>query len=262
MYHESTRHGSASSRQTHLLTTWCTWVLNSAPRGHACGAALPRKSVIPQPHYRVAWLHGSHRRHEHALHAASLRGPASVPGQWQRWHLGMLRNFTTLHLLLRELLPGYGSRPADAGTDGSMAPPAAGSSQRQAQWGHLLQLQQHSRWVEAAAAFSSKWPDVDDATDAAIDQLGSSSSQQQADVGRLYEDALELCKALVAPAPLPLVCNNPGCGNLAGRIEVALARKVCACCRCRYCSAACQEADWRRHRRACTAMAAAGLVCS
>jgi hypothetical protein len=63
---------------------------------------------------------------------------------------------------------------------------------------------------------------------------------------------------LVAAAPLPLVCNNPGCENMAGVSEAGGARKVCAGCRCRYCSAACQAADWRRHKRACKRMAAAG----
>jgi hypothetical protein len=66
----------------------------------------------------------------------------------------------------------------------------------------------------------------------------------------------------VAAAPLPLVCNNPGCENMAGVSEAGAARKVCAGCRCRYCSAACQTADWRRHKRACKCMAAAGQACS
>jgi hypothetical protein len=79
--------------------------------------------------------------------------------------------------------------------------------------------------------------------------------------GRLYSDALVLCKALVAALPLPLVCNNPGCETLGGVSEVASARKVCAGCRCRYCSAACQAADWKRHKKACRRMAAAGQAC-
>jgi hypothetical protein len=76
------------------------------------------------------------------------------------------------------------------------------------------------------------------------------------------EQCMQLCRALVAAAPLPLVCNNPGCEAMAGLSEAAAARKVCAGCRCRYCSAACQAADWRRHKRACKRMAAAGQACS
>jgi hypothetical protein len=66
----------------------------------------------------------------------------------------------------------------------------------------------------------------------------------------------------VAAAPLPLVCNNPGCKNMAGASEAGAARQVCAGCRCCYCSAVCQTADWGRHKRACKRLAAAGQACS
>jgi lipoate synthase len=104
--------------------------------------------------------------------------------------------------------------------------------------------------------------------------VGGSSQQEQQqqqppepwpnvqDINQLYEDALQLCRVLVAAAPLPLVCNNPSCENLARASETAVATKLCVGCRCRYCSAACQTADWRRHRRGCKAMTAAGLVAS
>ncbi|KAF6260200.1 hypothetical protein COO60DRAFT_1508062 [Scenedesmus sp. NREL 46B-D3] len=90
---------------------------------------------------------------------------------------------------------------------------------------------------------------------------GTCSPQQQPNITQLYADGLQLCRALVAAAPLPLVCNNPSCENLTGATEAGVATKLCAGCRCRYCSAACQAADWRRHKKACKAMAAAGLVC-
>jgi hypothetical protein len=48
-----------------------------------------------------------------------------------------------------------------------------------------------------------------------------------------YAEALELCRALAAAAPLPVVCNNPNCDNLAGVSEAAAASKLCAGCRCR-----------------------------
>jgi hypothetical protein len=152
-------------------------------------------------------------------------------------------------------------------------------------WGYLSQLLSSSDWTRTAAAFDSRWPDVQAVLDQyqqAIEKMsaGSSSSSssssnstgnasagnppQQAvdDITQLYDDARELCKALVAAAPLPLVCNNPGCENMTGESEAGAARKVCSGCRCRYCSAACQAADWRRHKRACKRMAAAGQVCS
>jgi hypothetical protein len=153
----------------------------------------------------------------------------------------------------------------DAGS--SSAAPDAGcssSSSRQAKWGYLLQLQQNSRWAGAAAAFDSKWPDISTAVDGLAQEMPTSSSSTgtHVDVGQLYADALQLCRALAAAAPLPLVCNNPGCDNLEGASEAAVASKMCAGCRCRYCSAACQAADWRRHRKGCKAMAAGGLACS
>jgi hypothetical protein len=157
-------------------------------------------------------------------------------------------------------------------------------------WQHV-QLQQSRSFAEAAAAFDSKWPDAVRLLDSACARPlstamaastgnssssstanGASSSQQQQqqqqqqagpdDISQLSADALQLCRALVAAAPLPLVCNNPSCDNLAGASEAAVAIKLCAGCRCRYCSAACQAADWRRHRKACKAMVAAGLTAS
>jgi hypothetical protein len=77
----------------------------------------------------------------------------------------------------------------------------------------------------------------------------------------LYADAIELCRGLTAAVPLPLVCNNPTCVNLARPSEAAAAAKMCAGCRCRYCSPACQAGDWRRHKKACKRMVAASLVC-
>jgi hypothetical protein len=70
---------------------------------------------------------------------------------------------------------------------------------------------------------------------------------------------LAVCRTLVALAPLPVVCNNPGCGELSGVSEAAAARYVCAGCGCRYCSAACQAAGWRGHKKACRRMAAYGV---
>jgi hypothetical protein len=167
---------------------------------------------------------------------------------------------------------GIGGQPstADAGSSSGIHGAAA------VRWGYLLQQLKQSRgWAEAAAAFGSNWPDALRVLNAAlrpsseesgaISDSGSQHQQQQQqqgldDISQLYADALQLCRALVAAAPLPLVCNNPSCDNLAGVSETAVATKLCAGCRCRYCSAACADADWRRHRKGCKAMAAAGLA--
>jgi hypothetical protein len=76
---------------------------------------------------------------------------------------------------------------------------------------------------------------------------------------RLDKDAMEICRILVAVTPLPVVCNNPGCRQLQGASEAAAAKFVCAGCGCRYCSAACQVAGWRSHKKACRRMATCGM---
>jgi hypothetical protein len=92
-------------------------------------------------------------------------------------------------------------------------------------WGYLLpQLQQSSVLAKAAAAFDSKWPNILAVIEAAVANHSSSSSTsetapeqpaadtagsvQPADISALYADALQLCRGLVAAAPLPLVCNT------------------------------------------------------
>lgn len=51
-----------------------------------------------------------------------------------------------------------------------------------------------------------------------------------------------------------MVCNNPSCETLAGVSEASASCKACTGCGCRYCSVACQGADWRRHKQACQRM--------
>jgi hypothetical protein len=75
-------------------------------------------------------------------------------------------------------------------------------------------------------------------------------------------EAVGLCRALADAAPITVVCNNPSCENLAGVSEAAASCKACPGCRCRYCSAACYRADWRRHKHACKQLAAAGFTCA
>jgi hypothetical protein len=219
----------------------------------------------------------------------------SFEQQWQAWQLQLLSLLVQLGpsgpagFSSTQTLAGAGAAAgaaasgaspstADAGFNNSSSSSAMSPSIRWAYLSRLLQLQQCKGWVDAAAAFESSWPDALGVIGAALSQspndldsssscsrngaAGASSSQQQPDISQLYADVLQLCRALVAAAPLPLVCNNPGCDNLEGASEAAVASKMCAGCRCRYCSAACQAADWRRHRKGCKAMAAGGLVCS
>uniref|UniRef100_A0A383VKX9 MYND-type domain-containing protein n=1 Tax=Tetradesmus obliquus TaxID=3088 RepID=A0A383VKX9_TETOB len=130
-------------------------------------------------------------------------------------------------------------------------------------WSHLLKLQQWNPcWAAAVAEYCAAMQPL--AQQLGADAEGTSLASlviSDAHVEQQYAAALELCRALAAAAPLPVVCNNPGCDSLAGVSEAAAASKACAGCRCRYCSAACQTADWRRHKRACRLLAAAGEAC-
>ncbi len=71
----------------------------------------------------------------------------------------------------------------------------------------------------------------------------------------LTEQAVQRAQALAA---LPR-CAHLACTNLAGASEAQLRMRLCSACRVsRYCSAACQLADWRAgHKRVCAALAAA-----
>jgi hypothetical protein len=210
----------------------------------------------------------------------------SVPEMWQGWQQTLLKAFVQLHKLLAQLSSSATvialAAAAASASSGSSAE-GSSSSDMQVKWGYLSHVLCSSDWTQTVAVFDNRWPDMRAVLDrhrqaseqVSADSSSSSSSssrtnanagitQQQAadDVSQLYSDALELCRALVAATPLPLVCNNPGCETITGVSEASVARKVCAGCRCRYCSAACQTADWRRHKRACKRMAAAGQTCS
>jgi hypothetical protein len=171
---------------------------------------------------------------------------------------------------------------AAAGSSGS-----SGSSSQQVKWGYLLRLQQASPcWAAAVAAFDAKWPGWhDDAHNAIAGCAGPISAEAMQQTQQQYTETLELCRALAAAAPLPLLCNNPGCENLARVSEAAATSKRCTRCKCHYCSAVCQKANWEQHiiiimlpnqaiastpsaprpweqhKHACKRMAAAGQTC-
>jgi hypothetical protein len=157
-------------------------------------------------------------------------------------------------------------------------------------WQYLLRLHESRKLAAAAAAFSARWSqdavqsvlqrflEQREAETAAVEAVSVEELQALAASGaeeiptpmllsdrellqgqQLYRDALAFCRALVAVAPLPVVCNNPGCAELSGVSETAAARYVCAGCGCRYCSAACQAAGWKSHKKGCRRMAACAM---
>jgi hypothetical protein len=220
----------------------------------------------------------------------------SIVGLWEVWQLSALQAFAQLVVALRllGLLPqdaADGTGPgvtADAtavrrnSSSSSSSSSSAGlSSIQQTKWAYFMDLgiAENQSVVEATAALdNSPWADVlsrlflseisvadslrADSGVAANRSAGTVPAEHAARNSQLYTTSLELCRAVVAAAPLPQGCSNPRCENMAGLSEASAARKVCAGCRCRYCSAACQVADRRKHRHACRRMAAAGQACS
>jgi hypothetical protein len=208
----------------------------------------------------------------------------------------MLRTFSGAYAALQQLLPGLGAdHTADGSCSSTAAAAAAGdnaaaaaissleqdygggsSSSEPVCWQYLLRLHKLRKLTAAAAALSSKWgaaaiaavlepqEDVEQLTNTssmpadskAAGNLGQNLTEY---LQQLYHDALAFCRVLTAVAPLPVVCNNARCSTIAGMSEAAAARFMCAGCGCRYCSAACQAASWRGHKKACRRMAACGM---
>uniref|UniRef100_A0A383VUM1 MYND-type domain-containing protein n=1 Tax=Tetradesmus obliquus TaxID=3088 RepID=A0A383VUM1_TETOB len=212
--------------------------------------------------------------------------------QWEAWQLLVLRTVQSLLCCLSDMGIAPLSKDAEApalraaaaaaaapagptaaasssssNSNSSRTLPAASSSSRsssqQIKWSHLLQVHLISpEWAAAVAAFIAKWPRFCKIhLDLLHAELEDGAVLVVLAVEQQYADAVELCRTLVAAAPLPVVCNNPGCEDLADVSEAAACCKACAGCRCRYCSVACQKADWKRHKHACKRMAAAGQSC-
>jgi hypothetical protein len=132
------------------------------------------------------------------------------------------------------------------------------SAGQQVKWGYLLHLQQCSpQWASVVAAYEANQPNWEEIEAGTLPCSAAAAEQHR----QQCAEAIGLSRALAAAAPLPIVCNNPSCENMEGVSEAAAASKRCAGCRCRYCSVACQRGDWKRHKRACRCMAAAGQAC-
>jgi hypothetical protein len=159
----------------------------------------------------------------------------------------------------------------------SNAGSSSSSSSAPVRWQYLLRLLESRKLAFATAAFSSKWTisriesvisankldpkAVSEGWESGEVIAAALSSENFVQLHQLYHDALSVCQTLTAVAPLPVVCNNPGCWvrTLEHASEAAAARYVCAGCGCRYYSAACQAAGWRSHKKACRRMAACGM---
>jgi hypothetical protein len=269
----STSSNQAAASIALLAVVLARSLVQMADAMEAAGPQLLFRSLMAKPLYALMWEDSQPGDTRH-LSACPFGFPSqyTVEVQWHTWQLFVLGTAQALVSTLSsiELLPGPSAAAAaiaaaaageaTADTHGAAAPSSSSSSSSRdtAKWSYLLRLRGYNaRWAASAATFDShRLLSLHlDHTEARSGSPVLEQSKQP------YADAIELCRALAAAAPLPVVCNNPSCENLAGVSEAAAASKVCSGCRCRYCSAACQQADWKRHKHACRCMAAAGESC-
>jgi hypothetical protein len=263
---------------------------------NAVGPEVYLTSLLGRPVFRMRWLNepetvGNVFSTEQIIPCGG-EDQHSVEVQWQVWQLTVL--LAMQHLWAAFKCVGIAPSAAAAGEPAAAAAAAASTStaasetlagdagdcaesrkrssrsigsttysndssgSQQIKWGYLLRLQQCSpEWAAAVAAYEANQPDWEEVEAGVLPSTAAAAEQ----LIQWYAEAIGLCRTLVAAAPLPVVCNNPSCDNTEGVSEAAAASKACAGCRCRYCSVACQRADWKRHKRACRLMAAAGQAC-
>jgi hypothetical protein len=261
----------------------------------AAGQEVCLKSVLGRPSFGMRWMNEPAVGHDgvfstHQNMALSREDQQHAEVHWQLWQLHVLHAMKHLWAALKSVgiatLAAAVGEPAAAAAASTIAAAGetlagdacadpqegiAGSSSgsssnsngiragQQLKWGYLLHLQQCSpQWAAAVAAYEASQPHWEEENAVVLPSTAAAAEQHS----RQYAEAIGLCRALAAAAPLPIVCNNPSCGNTEGLSEAAAASKACAGCRCRYCSVACQKADWKRHKDACRRMAAAGQACS
>jgi hypothetical protein len=264
----------------------------------AAGPEVYLKSRLGTPRFRMRWLNEPATGNDAAtvgalfateeFHPYGREDQHNAEVQWQAWQLAALQIMQRLWAAIKsvgiaapaaaaaeptaaaaagtsavsETLAGDAcADPQESSTSssvGSTSNSNGSSGRQQVKWGYLLGLQQNSpQWTAAVAAYEASQPNWDEVQAGAMPSTAAAAEQ----LSQQYAEAICLCRALAAAAPLLVVCNNPSCENIEGVSEAAAASKACAGCRCRYCSVACQRADWKRHKGACRRMAAAGVAC-
>jgi hypothetical protein len=256
-------------------------IVQLADAMEAVGPQLLLASQNAVPAFRIGWASA----YTNAMICNQMQsvsaGDATCMQVQRHWRLRVFEVVTFLREALSELgllqqqphaaaaaarqAAGVHAAEQAATASGSMASSSSSSTGVQLKWSYLLRLQQSSKKWRAAAeceASAASRRDMAVFYVFAAALHGGSSSTAAEELERCFEESLQLVRTLAAVALLPVVCNNPSCENLAGVSEAAAACKVCAGCRCRYRSVACQTADWKRHKRACRRMAASGAACS
>jgi hypothetical protein len=262
----------------------------------AAGPQLYHKCLMERPNYMLMWQFSQENNASVLNRVLGPRGEKeqhTVELQWQCWQQAVLQALQPLLAAMRSLGMAPAATAAAAVEQGLAAQPPASaglktdspvgdvtavdqgsssstgsasiesssssSSLEQAKWCYLLRLQQCSpRWAAAVAAFDAKWPGWEGVAEGDLPASAAAAAQ----LVELFDDAIGLCKVLAAAAPITVVCNNPSCESLDGVSEAAASCKACAGCSCRYCSVACQRADWKRHKQACRQLDAAGCTCA
>jgi hypothetical protein len=290
----SSSSSQAAASAALLAVVFARSLVQLADAMEAAGPEVYFKSLLGEPVFRMRWLNKPENAGAtYSTHQIVPFGPEhqhNAEVQWQIWQLRVLQVMQHLWPAFKSV--GIAPSAAAAGEPAAAAGAAAASTSaaaatytlagdahanpdeannssvggasnsssagQQGKWGYLLRLQQFSpQWAAAVAAYETNQPDWGEVEAGTLPCTAAAAEQHS----QQYEAAIGLCRALAAAAPLPVVCNNPSCGTMEGVSEAAAASKACAGCRCRYCSVACQRGDWKRHKRACRGMAAAGLAC-
>jgi hypothetical protein len=281
----SSSDSQAAASAALLAVVFARSLVQLADAMEAAGPDVYLKSVLGRPAFEMRWLNepvGAYANQQ--IHPYGREDEHNAEVQWQEWQLRVLQMMQHLWAAFKFV----GIAPSAAAAEEQAATAAANSSaavdaasetlagdaradlqestcnssgisaRQQVKWGYLLRLQQCSpQWAAAVAAYEANQPNWEEDQAKAFPSTAAEAEQHT----QQYAEAVALCRALVAAVPLPVVCNNPRCANTHGVSEAAAASKACAGCRCRYCSVACQRADWKRHKGACRRMAAAGQAC-
>uniref|UniRef100_A0A383WD05 MYND-type domain-containing protein n=1 Tax=Tetradesmus obliquus TaxID=3088 RepID=A0A383WD05_TETOB len=267
-----------------LLVVLARSVVQLADAVEAAGFPLLQKSWLARPAYNMAWTPCDGMSVHFEGIPSFLADLAPSDFSQTMWQRGVMLTMWGLWQSMRLLgLTGADAQAAAASgaqqlSSGQLGDPAASSSNshgraastgsssacnsssQQVYWGYLLHLRQSSHeWAAAVSSFEAGFGKLfeENSEPSTLAEQGGQLFTESL----LYRGSVELCRALAAAAPLPVVCNSLNCQKLAGVSEAAAVGKACAGCMCRYCSPACQTDDWRRHKRACKRMAAAGEAC-
>jgi hypothetical protein len=280
--------GQAAASAALLAVVLARSLVQLADAMEAAGPEVFFTPLLGEPGFPMRWLNEP----EGAGDAFTVRtllpwggeDPHNAVVQWQVWQLAVLQVMQRLWAAFKSVgiaplaaseLPAASAASTSAAAassealaDDACADPqersdsssssSNSSGSQQVKWGYLLRLQQHRpQWAAAVAAYEAKQPNWEDVRAMVLPSTAVAAEQ----LSQQFAEAIGLCRALAAAAPLPVVCNNPSCGNTKRVSEAAAACKACAGCRCSYCSVDCQKADWKRHKGACRSMADAGEAC-